>query len=260
MATKRFQLNPNLSARENLWAAAKLSSMYWLRRKRLKLFRAEWDELVSNLTYRTVLYFMQRLRRGLYNRSESFLYNVLSCARSVQHPVIKSFLSEVKNKLNSTDHMETLTYDPDNHPLVFHPKSSRQSLLTAIERDVLGVSYAVHQAHYEPALKYLWACEDEEAAYEHKVIDTSENIRKRQMTLAKVRALLNDGKTRDQLYQREYHRAYYWKNREKIIASQKAYKLRKKAKAQAQAQGSPLPDQGQGSPDPSRQRDDVPPR
>ena len=250
MATKRFQLNPNLSA--------KLSSMYWLRRKRLKLFRAEWDELVSNLTYRTVLYFMQRLRRGLYNRSESFLYNVLSCARSVQHPVIKSFLSEVKNKINSTDHMETLTYDPDNHPLVFHPKSSRQSLLTAIERDVLGVSYAVHQAHYEPALKYLWACEDEEAAYEHKVIDTSENIRKRQMTLAKVHALLTDGKTRDQLYQREYHRAYYWKNREKIIASQKAYKLRKKA-AKMEAR-SPLQDQGQGSPRPSQQRDDAPPR
>lgn len=256
MATKRFQLNPNLSARENLWAAAKLSSMYWLRRKKLKLFRVEWDELVSILSYRTVLYFMQRLRRGLYNRSESFLYNVLSCARSVQHPVIKAFLTDVKNKINSTDHMETLTFDPDNHPLVFHPKSSRQGLLTAIERDALGVSYAVHQAHYESALKYFWACEDEEAAYEHKVIDKAENIRKRQMTLAKVHALLNAGKTHDQLYQREYHRAYYWKNREKIIASQKAYKLRKKA-AKMEAR-SPLQDQGQGSPRPSQQRDDAP--
>lgn len=256
MATKRFQLDPNLSARENLWAAAKLSSMYWLRRKKLKLFRVEWDELVSILTYRTVLYFMQRLRRGLYNRSESFLYNVLSCARSVQHPVIKAFLTDVKNRINSTDHMETLTFDPDNHPLVFHPKSSRQSLLTAIERDALGVSYAVHQAHYESALKYFWACEDEEAAYEHKVIDKAENIRKRQMTLAKVHALLNAGKTHDQLYQREYHRAYYWKNREKIIASQKAYKLRKKA-AKMEAR-SPLQDQGQGSPRPSQQRDDAP--
>lgn len=254
--SKQFKLNPNLSARENLWAAAKLSSMYWLRRKKLKLFRVEWDELVSILTYRTVLYFMQRLRRGLYNRSESFLYNVLSCARSVQHPVIKAFLTDVKNKINSTDHMETLTFDPDNHPLVFHPKSSRQGLLTAIERDALGVSYAVHQAHYESALKYFWACEDEEAAYEHKVIDTSENIRKRQMTLAKVHALLNAGKTHDQLYQREYHRAYYWKNREKIIASQKAYKLRKKA-AKMEAR-SPLQDQGQGSPRPSQQRDDAP--
>jgi len=256
--SKRFQLDPNLSARENLWAAAKVSSMYWLRRKRLKLFRTEWDELVETLTYRTVLYFMQRLRRGLYNRSESFLYNVLSCARSVQHPVIKRFLTDVKNKINSTDHMETLAFDPDNHPLVFHPKSTRQGLLTAIERDALGVSYAVHQVHYEPALKYLWACEDEEAAYEHKVIDTAENIRKRQMTLAKVQSLLNGGKTHDQLYQREYHRAYYWKNREKIIASQKAYKLRKKA---AKMEGrSPLPDQGQGSQHPSQQQDDALPR
>ena len=255
MVTKRFQLDPNLSARENLWAAAKLSSMYWLRRKKLKLFRTEWDELICNLTYRTVLYFMQRLRRGLYNRSESFLYNVLSCARSVQNPVIKKFITDVKNRINSTDHMETLAFDPDNHPLVFHPKSTRQGLLTAIERDALGVSYAVHQVHFEPALRYFWACEDEEAAYEHKVIDKAENIRKRQMTLAKVHALLNGGKTHDQLYQREYHRAYYWKNREKIIANQKAYKRRKKA---AKMGCSPLQDQGQGSQHPSQQRDDAP--
>lgn len=228
---QKFLLNPNETAMENLFRASDWAVRVWLKRKKLRLFREEWDELRNTQIYWTVRYFLRRLREGRYDRSQPFFMNVLSCARSCQTATITPFIEQVKHKISdASDGMERLSFDPDRHPLRYDYEKARDGLLTPAEREAIGAKYALRTMHYEDALKYLWACQDEEAAYEHKVIDTAANIQHRQLTLAKLDAKLNKMKTKDQLYQREYHRSYYWKNRDRILKNMKVYKAKKRAK------------------------------
>lgn len=108
---KKFLLRPDLTAQENLWAAAELAVTIVLcsskRRKKLRLNKDEWADLVFRAKFETVCAFMRKLRgtgKGShkYDITRSFFLNVYSCAWSIGNHVIDDVINEIKIKLNST--------------------------------------------------------------------------------------------------------------------------------------------------------------
>ena len=109
---KKFLLDPNLSAQENLWRAAELAVTSVIcsskRRKKLRLNKEEWEDLVFRAKFETVCAFMRKLRgtgkatQGTYDRSKTFFLNIYSCAWSIGNHVIDDVINEIKIKLNST--------------------------------------------------------------------------------------------------------------------------------------------------------------
>ena len=126
--SKRFELDPHETARENLWRAATIAAGVVLSRKALKLTGDEWRELHLLIVEKGVEHFM-RHKIGLhkYNREQPFYNNVYSSCWSVSHNVTTKFLNELKRKISSVSldspsyhngfEMLTRIEDTGRHPL-----------------------------------------------------------------------------------------------------------------------------------------------
>lgn len=183
----RFKIDPKETAMENLFRAADYAAKYNLSKKRLRITNEEWAELHRRLVLSTVIYFMSRLRRGLYDRSVPFFVNVLGAARASSYTV-KKYLKEIREKLNMTstdtpagDEMGTygdFLPDTGTHPL-FHRVASTAKYSKEIKS----------KEKPEDALNRLWAEEDERLVATGSYVDWKAINFHRQEVLARVLAI-----------------------------------------------------------------------
>ena len=172
--SKRFQLDPNETAMENLWRAADYATRYNLSRKRLRITDEEWKELQCRLALATVLYFLDRLRRGKYDRSVPFFVNVLGCCRASSYTVTK-FLGEIREKLNltSTD-MEVGNSDTPGTLGDFMPDTGIHPLFHRVASTARYAKEIKARESPEEALNRLWAEEDERLKASGTFVDWQE--------------------------------------------------------------------------------------
>ena len=110
---KIWKLDPEKTARENLWSAA-IFAAYHLRRKYvkagMKLTRDEWDEVLGDIVLSAVRAFMNKVNRGEVNMEYSFYQNVYSCVYSFFNIRLDHFLrTVVKRKMDNIDRLEPET-------------------------------------------------------------------------------------------------------------------------------------------------------
>lgn len=140
-----FLLDPNKTARENLWAAADRATRVLLSRKNLRLNRDEFQELHGRIMLRAVQHFMKH-KVGLhkYNRKFPFFDNVFSSVWGVSPPVIKKFVEENRQKISNAS-MDSASYitgfdlatkmeDTGKHPLDDTPVRDREWEIATKER------------------------------------------------------------------------------------------------------------------------------
>lgn len=115
MAKKRFQLDPNESAQENLWRAVRIATYVVLKRKNYYgLINETRDELVDEVMLETYEGFIRnKVLAHKYNRKFCFLDNVLSscwsCAHKTADRIIRQLDFVVKSEdVHSPYHQDTL--------------------------------------------------------------------------------------------------------------------------------------------------------
>lgn len=110
---KTWNIDPEKTARENLWSAA-IFAADGFRRKYVKaglrLTGDEWRDVLDDIVLAAVRRFMNKVNRGDVNMKYSFYQNVYSCVYSVFHLRLDHFLrTVVKRKIESIDRMEPET-------------------------------------------------------------------------------------------------------------------------------------------------------
>ena len=107
---KIWKLDPEKTARENLWSAATFAAER-LRHKYVKgglrLTEEEWKEVLDDIVLFAVRSFMSKLNRGEINMEYSFYQNVYSCVYSVFNVRLDHFLrTVVKRKIENIDRLD----------------------------------------------------------------------------------------------------------------------------------------------------------
>ena len=110
---KTWNIDPEKTARENLWSAA-IFAANRLRRKYvkagMKLTREEWQEVLDDIVLSAVRGFMNKVNRGEINMEYSFYQNVYSCVYSFFSIRMDHFLrTVVKRKMDNIDRLEPET-------------------------------------------------------------------------------------------------------------------------------------------------------
>lgn len=110
---KTWNIDPEKTARENLWSAAAFAAER-LRRKYvragMRLTGDEWRDVLDDIVLAAVRRFMNKVNRGEVNMDYSFYQNVYSCVYSVFHLRLDHFLrTVVKRKIESIDRFEPET-------------------------------------------------------------------------------------------------------------------------------------------------------
>lgn len=110
---KTWNIDPEKTARENLWSAA-IFAADGFRRKYVKggmrLTGEEWREVLDDIVLAAVRAFMNKVNRGEINMEYSFYQNVYYCVYSVFSPCMDRFLRNVvKRKMDNIDRMEPET-------------------------------------------------------------------------------------------------------------------------------------------------------
>lgn len=154
---KTWNIDPEKSARENLWSAATFAAER-LRQKYVKggmrLTGEEWKDVLDDIVLAAVKQFMSKVNRGEVNMEYSFYQNVYSCVYSVFSLRMDRFLRNVvKRKMDNIDRMEPETAQ-------FFLDTARKSMYisgdgdrkTARENLKLWLSKSVHLSH----LKAEW--------------------------------------------------------------------------------------------------------
>ena len=105
-----FTLDPEKTARENLWSAA-IFAANGFRRKYvkagMKLTAEEWQDVLDDIVLAAVRAFMNKLNRGEVNMEYSFYQNVYYCVYSVFSLCMDRFLRNVvKRKMDNIDRLE----------------------------------------------------------------------------------------------------------------------------------------------------------
>lgn len=100
----RFKLDPNLSAKENLWNAARLATVLVMKRNHwYGLDDESRQELFDEIMVNAVVDFMyHKIRLHKYNREFSFLQNVISSAWSASSSTASRFFKHVVEKRHSS--------------------------------------------------------------------------------------------------------------------------------------------------------------
>lgn len=110
---KVWKLDPEKTARENLWSAAIFAADCFRRKyvkAGLRLTGDEWRDVLDDIVLAAVRRFMNKVNRGEVNMDYSFYQNVYSCVYSVFHLRLDHFLrTVVKRKIESIDRMEPET-------------------------------------------------------------------------------------------------------------------------------------------------------
>ena len=107
---KIWKLDPEKTARENLWSAATFAADC-LHRKYvkagMKLTGDEWDEVLGDIVLSAVRAFMNKVNRGEINMEYSFYQNVYSCVYSFFSIRMDHFIrTVVKRKMDNIDRLE----------------------------------------------------------------------------------------------------------------------------------------------------------
>ena len=104
MARKKFELDPNRSARENLWEAARLATFLVMKRHRwYGLDEESRQDLFMEITMNGVVSFMyHKIRCKKYNHDYSFLQNVISSVWSASSATVSHYFLHVVGKRHVT--------------------------------------------------------------------------------------------------------------------------------------------------------------
>lgn len=108
---KRFELNPNETAQENLWRACRNASASFINKKTLRLTSDEKHDIIADVTIAAVFEFMRRLRLGKYNRSVSFYLNCWSCAYAKYNWILQCHIEQIKEKISAVSLESAMTED-----------------------------------------------------------------------------------------------------------------------------------------------------
>lgn len=156
--TGRFELDPNETAKENLWRAALNASGVIISRKRLHLNEDEREELRMLVALRGVRHFMQH-KIGLhkYNRKFPFYDNVYSSCWSSSPNVVDKFLRGNREKLslrssdrlNSTNSFTYISNEEDRgkHPLDYVKPWEDPEWRESTERRLVAARRKVAETH-----------------------------------------------------------------------------------------------------------------
>lgn len=110
---KTWNIDPEKTARENLWSAAIFATDCFRRKyvkAGMKLTGEEWREVMDDIVLAAVRAFMNKVNRGDVNMEYSFYQNVYSCVYSVFSLRLDRFLRNVvKRKMDNIDRMEPET-------------------------------------------------------------------------------------------------------------------------------------------------------
>lgn len=107
---KTWNIDPEKTARENLWSAAIFAANCFRRKyvkAGMKLTGEEWQEVMDDIVLAAVRAFMNKVNRGDVNMEYSFYQNVYSCVYSVFSLRLDHFLrTVVKRKMDNIDRLE----------------------------------------------------------------------------------------------------------------------------------------------------------
>ena len=132
---KTWELDPERTARENLWSAATFAAER-LRQKyvksRLRLTREEWKDVLDDIVLAAVKQFMNKVNRGEVNMEYSFYQNVYSCVYSWFNLRLDHFLrTVVKRKIENIDRFEPeqaqFLVDTAKKPMYMSGKADRKT-------------------------------------------------------------------------------------------------------------------------------------
>lgn len=107
---KTWNIDPEKTARENLWSAAIFAAEH-LRQKYVKggmrLTGEEWQDVLGDIVLAAVKQFMGKVNRGEVNMEYSFYQNVYSCVYSFFNVRLDHFLrTVVKRKMDNIDRLD----------------------------------------------------------------------------------------------------------------------------------------------------------
>lgn len=188
---KKFKLRAELSAMENLFEACNAAARYILSRKKLKLSKEEWAELLEAVTLEGVLEFLKsKIGRHTYNRDYDFFSNCYSSVWTVTggKRVVDKYLTEIRNRLNTTSTsmivgvgddstVEDLIADTGRHPL-------EHGGLAVYE----NMSGRFYDESREEALNRIWSDEDLENAEGGVIVDHDAQEQHRKAVLDRLRS------------------------------------------------------------------------
>ena len=154
---KTWKLDPEKTARENLWSAAIFAADCFRRKyvkAGMKLNSEEWKEVMDDIVLAAVSAFMNKLNRGEINMEYSFYQNVYSCVYSVFSLRMDRFLRNViKRKIDNIDRMEPETaqflVDTARKPMYISGDGDRKASRSNLK---LWLSNSCHLSH----LKAEW--------------------------------------------------------------------------------------------------------
>lgn len=149
---KTWNIDPEKTARENLWSAA-IFAADGFRRKYvkagMKLNSEEWQEVLGDIVLAAVREFMNKLNRGEINMEYSFYQNVYYCVYSVFSPCMDRFLRNVvKRKMDNIDRLEPehaqFLVDTARKPMYMSGQADRQTARSNLKS---WLSKSVHLSH-----------------------------------------------------------------------------------------------------------------
>lgn len=107
---KIWKLDPEKTARENLWSAAIFAADCFRQkyvRAGMKLTGEEWQDALDDIVLAAVRAFMNKVNRGEVDMRFSFYQNVYSCVFSVFNMRLDHFIrTVVKRKMDNIDRLE----------------------------------------------------------------------------------------------------------------------------------------------------------
>lgn len=133
---KRFQLDPNQTAQENLWRAAEIAQRYLLKRMRFRVLPDQRRELYDAILLAGVENFiLNKVLKHRYNYQYDFFSNVYSSMWGASSHVIKTFLKKVVTPralsssldeplAESGSTLQNLIKDCGDHRLYYDPQPS----------------------------------------------------------------------------------------------------------------------------------------
>lgn len=212
MKQKRFRLDPNETALENLWRAAKVATVTLLRKYHIRSFIDDkYIDLFDELTMQTVVSFMYlKIRNKGYDRRFSFYENVYSCCWGCD--VVKKYIKSEEERKT----MISLSHESDDG-------CALEATLESSERhslDIDNTSTPVKQPktmknnsvlyRAEEDLKRLWEMDDLEAESDLDAVEIGEH---RDAIMRRVRAITSTKEFQRKLRTQQYNSNWCRMNR-----------------------------------------------
>ena len=166
---KTWNIDPEKTARENLWSAATFAADCFRRKyvkAGMKLTGEEWQDVMDDIVLAAVRAFMNKLNRGEINMEYSFYQNVYSCVYSVFSLRLDHFLrTVVKRKMDNIDRLDPehaqFLVDTAKKPMYVSGDveriSSRRNMKTWLSKSV-HLSHLVSEWVYD-FFMYVESCE-----------------------------------------------------------------------------------------------------